>query len=200
MPLTVTVSFDPSRNIARFELDTSSMSTTQNMSSVLMSTFEHATDEDWDNLSALEEGTITGLDIPINLSSWRHQSHKIQRSLELAHFWDIPQEDCAVLWKTEDSSCYNEVNDIPGPEDTVHKVGTATINDFIRVGDPCYKWNEFKDTHLEVLPGAWTFELTSRDDNTHGMGNGHRPARLVAYNHDAGPIDVEALIAKGLKQ
>lgn len=193
MPIHITVSFEPQDNVTFFDIDTSAMTNSKGVASALYSAFRRLDGEEWDNLFALGE-TRTSARVTDNLSSWRHVARSIEHGMGCGHLWDLLPDDCEVQWKTADGMMYDNPRNIPGPEDVVHALGTTTISNFLRVGDPCYSWKEFNDTEVPVLPGQWTFEMTVRDDAKDGMANGHRPARLVAYNADAGPLDMKTLL------
>lgn len=194
MPIQITVAFEPENNIAYFDIDTSAMTKVDGVTYPLSNAFPNLNDEEMDNLFALDEDQRTTR-VTEKMSEWRHLARRIQHNMKSGHLWDISAEDCKVQWKDTDGIGYDNPNDIPAPADVVHTLGTTAINDFVRVGDPCYDWKESEDTHLPVLPGQWTFELTARDDAKDGMANGHRPARMVAYNADIGPVDIEALLS-----
>lgn len=193
MPIQITVSFEPEKNIAYFDIDTSAMTNAKGVAHPLYSSFRRLDGEEWDNVFALGESRTTAR-VTEKMSEWRHIARSVQHGMSMGHLWDIGPDDCKVQWKDADGGLYDEPRAIPGPADVVYPLGITAINDFLRVGDPCYSWKESKDTQVSVLPGQWTFELTARDDAKNGMANGHRPARLVAYNADAGPLDMQALL------
>lgn len=193
MPLNITVSFEPNKNLVYFDIDASAVINAKDIGHPLLSAFRNLDDIEMDDLLALGDPE-TSVRVTENLSQWRHVARAVERSLEMGHLWGIGSADSSIQWKDAQGIAYDKPHAIPGPPDAVHSVGTTAINDFLRVGDPCYDWKESKDAHLSVLPGQWTFELTTRDDSEHGMANGHRPARLVAYNADAGPLNMEKLL------
>ena len=193
MPIQITISFEPEENLAYFDIDTSTMVNAKAVAHPLYSAFRRLDGQEWDDLFALGR-TLTASRVTERMSEWRHVARSIEHGMSMGHLWDIGADDSDVQWKDANGVLYDNPRSMPGPADVVYPLGTTPINDFIRVGDPCYSWKESKDTQLSVLPGNWTFELTARDDAKDGMANGHRPARMVAYNADAGPLNIEALL------
>lgn len=194
MPLQITVSFEPENNIAYFDIDTGLMSNAKGTAYPLSNAFRHIKDDELDALFELGNPQTTAR-VTTKMSEWRHLAKIVQHNMSMGHLWELDAEDCKVQWKDDKGTAYEEPKAIPAPADVVYPLGTTAINQFVRVGDPCYSWSESEDTHLPVMPGQWTFELTARDDAKDGMANGHRPARMVAYNASAGPIDIDALLA-----
>ena len=192
MPLKITVSFEPQNNLVHFDINAAVIADSNSLPQLLYMAFSRLSPEQEAALDTIADGgraTITD-----SLSEWRHRAHSIARGFKSGHLWGMPAEDCIINWHDEKGNAHDSPVDIPGPADATHALGTTEIHNFLRVADPCYKWKESNDSHVLVQPGQWTFELTTRDDQAHGMGNGHRPARMVAYNADAGPLDMQALL------
>lgn len=191
MPLKIALSFEPKDNLVLFTIDAASIAAPRSAPHLLSMSFSHLEPEDYEALDALGKGGQAT--IASSLSEWRHRAACIARSFNVGHLWDMAPEDCAVHWFDEQGTQHTSPQTIAGPADTVHALGSTEIREFLRVADPCYQWKESNDAHVLVQPGQWAFEATLRDDQKNGMGNGHRPARLVAYN-TAEPLDMHALL------
>lgn len=192
MPLKITVAFEPQENLVLFTIDAANLSTPRSAPHLLCMSFSHLEPEEYEAMDALgQRGQAT---VACNLAEWRHRASCIARSFEVGHLWDMAPEDCAIDWHDEQGNQHASPKTIAGPADIVQALGSTEIREFLRVADPCYQWKESNDAHVLVQPGQWSFEMTMRDDQKHGMSNGHRPARLVAYNADVGPLDMQALL------
>lgn len=193
MPIQITITFEPTKNIAYFDIDTVAMLNAEAVSYPLSRAFKRLDGDELNNFFKLGI-KLSKTRVTESMSDWRHVARSIAHQLRAGYLWDLSPEDCTIQWKDTQGFFYEEPNAIPDVSDIVHTLGTTIISDFLRVGDPCYAWRDSKDTQVPVLPGEWTFEVTLRDDNKNGMGTGHRPARLVAYNAEAGPLNIETLL------
>ena len=193
MSLHITISFDASKNLAYFDIDTTCMGNPDGIAYPLSHAFSNFTGPELDNLFKLNK-ELSHIKATTSLSNWRYVAKSIQRGVSMGHLWDLAPDDSRVQWKDAQGCVYEKCSDIPGFADAVHSLGNIELKEFLRTGDPSYNWNDLKATQVCVLPGTWAFELTTRDDNTSGMGNGHRPARLVAYNEGSGPLNMDALL------
>ena len=115
MPLIIQVTFDSKTNIAHFDIDTLSMTSTDGLGYMLASSFESLDSDEISALYALEDAESTHARMSVGVADWLSVAHAIDRHLDADGVFNMSLEDQVILWKDALGSQHASPDDIPGP-------------------------------------------------------------------------------------
>lgn len=126
-------------------------------------------------IDLLNDGIAT-IEVPVAV--WYTVAREIEKSLLPAN-----KTSQTIYWITQDE---NKVFLDQLADEQIYEVGSTTIKNSIRIGDPNYDWKDV--CNIEVVQGNWCFEISCKP---HGSSQGI--TSMLAYHNELDLDDLNSI-------